>query len=71
MTDVSKTIWKTIWYVGLLTTQGSLNVWNSMLVDKDANFGPLLVEIGALSNFEVEKTGIEAHSSLGIAERYN
>ena len=67
--DVStKTIWKTIlecWatiYTGLP---------NRMLVDQGSAFGPLFISIGAMSNIEVQRTGIEAHSSLGVCERYH
>ena len=42
-----------------------------MLVDQGSAFGNLLINIGAQSNFEVQRTGIEAHSSLGIGERYH
>ena len=69
LADVStKTIWKTIlecWaciYTGLP---------NRMLVDQGSAFGPLFVSIWAMSNVEVQRTGIEAHSSLGIGERYH
>ena len=69
LADVStKTIWKTIlecWaciYTGLP---------NRMLVDQGSAFGPLFVSIGAISNVDVQRTGIEAHSSLGIGERYH
>ena len=67
--DVStKTIWKAIlqcWatiYTGLL---------NRMLVDQGSAFGPLFINIGVVSNVGVDRTGIEAYSSLGLGERYH
>ena len=67
--DVStKTIWTTIlecWaaiYTGLP---------HKILVDQGSQFGELFVSIGAASKVQVDRTGIEAHSSLGIGERYH
>ncbi len=44
---------------------------NSILVDQGRNLGDLFVYIAAISNVKVESTGIEAHDSLGIGERYH
>ena len=44
---------------------------NRMLVDQGSAFGKSFVSLGAFSNVEVERTGVEAHSSLGIGERYH
>ena len=42
-----------------------------MLVDQGSAFGPLFINIDALSNVEVDRTGIETHSSLRLGERYH
>ena len=42
-----------------------------ILVDQGTSFGPLFVNIAALNNVEVWTSGIEAHSSLGLGERYH
>lgn len=67
--DVStKTIWTTLlecWatiYTGLP---------NRIIVDQGSQFGDLFISIGEASNVMVERTGIEAHSSLGLVERYH
>ena len=43
---------------------------NRILVDQGSNFGPIFVNLARASGVEVPSTGIEAHSSLGICERY-
>ncbi len=69
VSDVStKTIWRTFlecWaavYTGLP---------HKILVDQANYFGPVFANIGALSRVEVQRTGAEAHSSLGLGERYH
>ena len=42
-----------------------------MLVDQGSALGPLFISIGAMSNVDVQRTGIGAHSSLEIGERYH
>lgn len=66
--DVSTdTIWATIiecWaamYIGLP---------NRILTDQGSQFGDRFVGLARLANVEVNRTGIEAHASLGLAERY-
>ncbi len=44
---------------------------NRILVDQDSNLGNLFVDVASVSNVKVESTGIEAHGSLGIGERYH
>ena len=64
----TKTIWSTIlkcWstiYTGLP---------HKMLVDQGTNFDRLFINMAAQSNVEVQKTAIEAHSSLGFCERFH
>ena len=67
--DVStKTLWSTI-----------LECWamiytrlpNRMLVDQGSYSGETFATLGALSNVDVKDTGVEAHSSLGLGERYH
>lgn len=67
--DIStKSIWKALlecWatiYTGLP---------NRMLVDQGTQFGDLFINMAAASNVIVERTGVEAHSSLGIVERHH
>ncbi len=67
--DVStKTIWRTFlecWaavYTGLP---------HKILVDQATYFGPVFATIGALARVEVQRTGTEAHSSLGLGEHYH
>ena len=42
-----------------------------MLVDQGSEFGNLFIGLATASNVEVQKTGIESHSSLGLCERYH
>ena len=44
---------------------------NKMLTDQGRAFGDLFIAMGRLQDVEVERTGIEAHSSLGVGERYH
>ena len=44
---------------------------NRMLVDQGSAFGKSFISLGAISNVEVDRTGVEAHLSLGIGERYH
>ncbi len=41
------------------------------LVDQGNYFGPLFATIGALSRLDVQRTGVEAHPSLGLGELYH
>lgn len=41
------------------------------LADQGNNLGDLFVDVAAISNIKVESTGIEAHGTLGIGERYH
>lgn len=62
------TIWKTLikCWVSIYT-----GMPNRMLVDRGSEFGNLFINLAAENNIKVDKTGIEAHSSLGICERYH
>ena len=40
-------------------------------MDQGTNFDRLFINIAKQSNVEVQKTGVEAHSSLGICERFH
>eukprot|EP00171_Calliarthron_tuberculosum_P022911 IDg22911t1 len=46
---------------------------NRMLVDQGSAFGKsdAFISIATRSNVQVETTGIEAHNSLGLGERYH
>ena len=44
---------------------------NRMLVDQGRYFGDTFATLGALSNVDVKDTGVEAHNSLGLGERYH
>ena len=44
---------------------------NKMLVGQGSAFGDLFIAMGRLQDVEVERTVIEAHSSLGVGERYH
>ena len=44
---------------------------NRMLVDQRTNFGDAFKTLGAQANISVGSTGVEAHSSLGLVERYH
>lgn len=64
----TNTIWKTI-----------LECWaavytrlpNRMLVDQARCFGDSFIHLAAIANMAVERIGVEAHSSLGLGERYH
>ena len=64
----TQTIWTTIiqsWatiYTGLP---------HRIMVDQGSCFGDSFMYIGAAHNIKIERTGVEAHSSLGIGERYH
>ena len=67
--DVStKTLWSTILECWAMIYTG---LPNRMLVDQGSYFGETLATLGALSNVDVKDTGVEAHSSLGLEERYH
>ena len=69
LSDVStKTIWRAI-----LECWGTIytGLPNRMLVDQGSAFGKLFISMGAISDVQVERTGIEAHASLGLGERYH
>lgn len=40
-------------------------------MDQGSSFDQTFVDIARISGVEVDKTGIEAHSSLGLGERYH
>ena len=42
-----------------------------ILVDQGSQFGDLFISLGALSNVEVQRTGIESHNSLGLGDLYH
>ncbi len=44
---------------------------NRILVDQGSEFGNLFVNLAAENNVQVQKTGIESHSSLGLCERFH
>ena len=44
---------------------------NRMLVDQRSAFGPLFINIRVVSNVAEDRTGIEAHSSLGMGVWYH
>lgn len=44
---------------------------NRILVDQGTSFGESFVQLARASDVQVNKTGIEAHSSLSICERYH
>ena len=44
---------------------------HKFLVDQGSSFMGVFVNIASLTGVEVQRTGVEAHSSLGIAERYH
>jgi len=46
-------------------------VHNYMLVDQDTNFGKLFIHVASLSNVQVDMSGVEAHNSLSLGERYH
>ena len=67
--DVStKTLWSTILECWAMIYTG---LPNRMLVDQGSYFGETFATLGALSNVDVKDTGVEAHSSLGLGERYH
>ena len=62
------TIWKTILECWAVIYTG---LPHRILTDQGSNFGDAFVEIGRAHNVEVQRTGVEAHSSLGLGERYH
>lgn len=44
---------------------------NRILVDQGTYFGDAFNTLRAIANFTVDNTGVEAHSSLGLGERYH
>lgn len=62
------TIWKKILFCWAFIYIGPLN---RMLVDRESAFAPLFRNNVAVSMVDVDGTGIEAHSSLGLGERYH
>ena len=69
VSDVSTmTIWKTI-----LTCSATIytGLPRKILVDQGSQFGDLFISLGAVSNVEARRTGIESHNSLGLSERYH
>lgn len=44
---------------------------NRILTDEGSQFGEKFIHLAKLSNVEVNRTGVEAHSNLGIGERYH
>ena len=44
---------------------------NRALLDQGSQFGQLFIDIAKIHDIKVENTGIEAHSSLGLGERYH
>ena len=69
LSDAStKTIWKAIAEFWALIYTG---LPDQMLVDQGSAFGDTFISIVAASNVFVERTAVEAHSSLGMGERYH
>ena len=69
LSDVStKTIWKIILHCWATIYTG---LPNRVLVDQGSTFGPLFIYSRVVSNVGVARTGIEAHSSLGLGEGYH
>ena len=67
--DVStKTIWRTLLQIWVMIYTG---LPDRMMVNQGSAFGGLFVDLAALGNVEVERSGAEAHSSLGLCERYH
>lgn len=44
---------------------------NRIITDQGSNFGKFFVHICEQNNVQAEKTGVEAHNSLGLGERYH
>ena len=44
---------------------------NTMVVDEGSQFRKLFAELAPIHGVDVEKTGVESHNSLGIAEGYH
>lgn len=44
---------------------------NRILVDQGPQFGDAFIRVAAMNNVEASSTGVEAHSSLGLGERYH
>ena len=42
-----------------------------MMVDEGTQFRKIFVELSELRDFELVKSGIQSHSSLGIYKRYH
>ena len=53
-----KTIWRPLLEIGVMIYTG---LPNRMIVDQGSAFGDLFVDLVALGNVEVEKTGVEAY----------
>ena len=59
--------------------QALLNFWGSIytglpnraLLDQRSHFGQLFIDVAKIHDIKVENKGIEAHSSLGLGERYH
>ena len=67
--DVStNTIWSTILDCWAMIYTG---LPNRILVDQGTYFGDTFKTLGALANISVDSTGVEAHSSLSLGERYH
>lgn len=67
--DVSTdTIWKTIveCWSSIYT-----DLPNRILTDQGSQFGEKFIDLDRLANVEFNRTGIEAHASLGLGERYH
>ena len=44
---------------------------NRILTDQGSQFGDVFINIAAASDVKVDRTGVEAHSSLGLGERFH
>ena len=71
--DVStKTIWETIIQCWAMVYTG---LPRKILVDQGSSFGEsfgdIFMHIGDAGNVEIQRTGVESHSSLGLGERYH
>lgn len=63
-----ETVWKTLMQCWILIYTG---MPNRIMVDQGTEFGDLFIHMAEENNVQVSKTGIEAHSSLGLCERYH
>lgn len=61
-----KKIWSTILTFWAFISTG---LPNQMLLDQGSQFGPLFVQLDALSNVYMQHTGVEAHSGLCLGVR--